>query len=193
MKKNILLDGLEICFLDTAGTRGKTQDPLEKQGIQLGLDMAKEVDLCLLLTSLHQPDFATLDFLKKQLVGIDTIIVGTHLDKVVETELALPTDINISNHTGQGIKRLQQIIRKRMGNISTGAEKWIVLSQRQHELLLSISTHCNRASDSLSGDFGPAIAAEEVTQALERLAELSGKDAREEILDRLFNNFCIGK
>lgn len=191
IEKSILIDGLEICFLDTAGARTDTQDPLEKKGIQLGIEMAKEVDLGLLLLPLHSPAAETITYLKEQLAGIDTITVGTHLDKVENNSIR--TDINISNHTGEGIDQLKKIIRNKMGEISTNAEKWIVLSQRQHELLLSISSHCERAGNALQGDFGPAIAAEEVTQALERMAELSGKDAREAILDRLFSTFCIGK
>ena len=38
-----------------------------------------------------------------------------------------------------------------------------------------------------------AVAAEEVTEALTRIAELTGEEVRERVLDRLFSKFCIGK
>ena len=40
---------------------------------------------------------------------------------------------------------------------------------------------------------GPAVAAEELVVALERISEFKGGDVREQILDRLFSRFCIGK
>ena len=153
--------------------------------------MAKQVDLCLLLISLEDPNCDVIGRLKDLLIDKEIIIVGTHLDKV--DEAPVKTDIQISNVTGKGIDELKKTIRKKLGDITTSGEKWIVLSQRQHELLLSISLHCERAGLALQSDFGPAIAAEEVTQALERMAELSGADAREAVLDRLFSKFCIGK
>ena len=68
----------------------------------------------------------------------------------------------------------------------------LLSSQRQHELFVSLSRHLKSAA-LLLDDLGPAVAAEELTFAMEKLAQLSGHDTREEILSHLFSKFCIGK
>ena len=74
-----------------------------------------------------------------------------------------------------------------------GQSEWIVLSQRQHDLLNSISRHASDAAVALAGDIGPAGSAEDIMCAMERLYELSGNNPREAVLDRMFSRFCIGK
>ena len=49
------------------------------------------------------------------------------------------------------------------------------------------------SSEALTGFLGPAVATEEITLALEALAELRGGDAREAVLDQLFFKICVGK
>ena len=119
------------------------------------------------------------------------MLVGTHAD--LQPESPRKVDCVISNKTGQGIDKLRDIIKESLRKMPTSGASWVILSQRQHELFLSISQHLELAADALLGEFGPAVAAEEIIQALERLGELSGEDVRESVLDRLFSRFCIGK
>jgi tRNA modification GTPase len=73
------------------------------------------------------------------------------------------------------------------------AGRSLVLSQRQHALLRGVAADLHEAADAVDGWLGPAVAAEAVTTALERLAELRGDDVREDVLDRVFARFCVGK
>ena len=84
-------------------------------------------------------------------------------------------------------------IRTELGLQESKESKWIALSQRQYELFLSIAEHIELGAEALVGFLGPVVAAEEITRALERLADLRGESAREAVLDRLFSRFCIGK
>ena len=80
-----------------------------------------------------------------------------------------------------------------VGLEESSSQTVVVLSQRQHDLYRSISTHCLDAERALAGALGPAVAVCEIVYAIERLGELKGIDAREAVLDRLFSRFCIGK
>ena len=68
----------------------------------------------------------------------------------------------------------------------------VIASARQRDRLLEVASALRLAAASLP-DAGPAVAAEDLYAGLERLDELTGRDTREEVLDRLFSRFCIGK
>ena len=68
----------------------------------------------------------------------------------------------------------------------------LITSQRQYNILISLSNYLKEASQVLP-DLGPAIAIDELTTCLEKMSEFSGHDVRELILDNLFSRFCIGK
>jgi tRNA modification GTPase len=195
VEKSVRWNGMEICFLDTAGARMNTEDSIEARGIALGISMAKEVDLCILVFSLSQWEKDTdvllqLDWLTTQVSPVPVLRVGTHLDQMSSD---LPFDLVVSNKTKEGVENLKDrilsILREKP---STGAS-YTIVSQRQYELFLSLARHCRQACEALLGIYGPAVAAEEITEALGRISELTGEEIRERVLDRLFSKFCIGK
>ena len=190
IERRIILDGIDVCFFDTAGIRFSTDDPIEQEGIQMGLDLAKQSDLCLLVVPVDQ-SLGIMNDVAQKLNRIPLLWIGSHLDKNVDPTFV--TDHQISNVTLEGIQELRKSIRRELSSGGSRDSKWIALSQRQYDLFLSIASHVTQASNSLTGILGPAVAAEEITQALEKLAELRGENAREQVLDRLFSRFCIGK
>ena len=102
-------------------------------------------------------------------------------------------DIEVDNMTAEGVDALRHRVRQAVGLAEPETQRVVVLSQRQHDLYRSISSHCLEAQEALAGALGPAVAASEIVYAIERLGELKGIDAREAVLDRLFSRFCIGK
>ena len=196
IEKTIYWDGLEITFLDTAGARTNTEDMIEARGIELGLSLAKEVDLCLLVCSLGQCEDKTeiqtqLNWLKEQVSPVPVLRVGTHLDQ--RSDSFYDVDVFVSNETQENMDVLKEKILQLLREKPTQGTSLSIVSQRQYDLFLSLSRHCSMASSALLGIYGPAVAAEEVTEALTRISELTGEEVREKVLDRLFSKFCIGK
>lgn len=187
VEKAVLMDGLEVLFLDTAGERSASG--LEAAGQQLGRTLTQDVDLRLHVFSALAPPAA--EVVADMAPGW---LVATHVDQApVPTELhGRPVRHGISNVTGEGVEALRKDVRAALGRGPIGGAAMVV-SQRQHELLVTMSGQCAEAADALVGFAGPAVAAECMTLALERLGELTGADVREDILDRLFARFCIGK
>jgi tRNA modification GTPase len=190
VEKSILLNGLEVTFLDTAGARENAEDPIERAGIELGLNLVEEADLLLLVTSLADYQQDIIDKLKNKFKSKQCLVIGSHSD-VLESDLSISIDCAVDSITGSGIEHLKKkILSKLMG--SRSGEGMMLNSQRQHDIFRSLSRHLAAAAEYLE-DLGPAVSAEELTFALEKLAELSGQDTREEILGCLFSKFCIGK
>ncbi len=192
VERSFLLDGLEVRLLDTAGEREQASDAIEAAGIALGHRMTAEVDLLLVVLPLHQPLSPESHALLSRTAGRPRLIIGTHAD-ALRGSPPLPTDCIVNGQTGEGVDSLLIAIKQRLSVGERSGEALVVLSQRQHDLFQAVAAHTDAAADALEGVMGPAIAAEETTAALERLAELSGERVREAVLDRLFSRFCIGK
>lgn len=190
VERRILLDGLEVCFFDTAGARFDSNDPIENEGIQMGLELAQEADLCLFLCPAHC-DLGVVEQLKMELSDKPSLTIATHAD-VCSVPL-FKYDVLVSNIDKTGISDLGLKIRTVLGINETSENNRVVLSQRQQSLFLSIAEHVELSAVALNGFLGPAVATEEITLALELLASLRGDSAREQILDTLFAKFCIGK
>jgi tRNA modification GTPase len=185
VEASLVIDGLEITLLDTAGQREEATE-LERAGHALARTLLGDVDLHLLVQPLHQ--------VVRQGASPDgpCLRVGTHVD-LAPGSGSLPCDHRVSSTTGEGVVDLVADIRRRLGDGEAAGARLSVASQRQHELLHAVSTHAAGAREALMGALGPAVAAQELTFALVRLAELRGEDVREDVLDRLFARFCIGK
>ena len=188
VERATLIDGMDITFLDTAG-EGGTEDSIEQAGLALGQSLSTDADLRLVVVPLNQPKHPSLD----SLIGRGThVVVGTFADQTRHIH-APAVDIEVDNMTAEGVDALRHRVRQAVGLAEPETQRVVVLSQRQHDLYRSISSHCLEAQEALAGALGPAVAASEIVYAIERLGELKGIDAREAVLDRLFSRFCIGK
>ncbi|MDP6933723.1 MAG: 50S ribosome-binding GTPase, partial [Myxococcota bacterium] len=192
VERAVLLKGRSITFFDTAGERS-TPGPVEVDGLELAHSLLGEMDLVLVVVPLHRvPDELELAALDRS-EGLARLRVGTHLDLLDSEPSAGRVDVAVSNATGEGLADLQEAILLALVETPDPHMTMVATSQRQHELFGCMAGHLGQASEALTGHLGPAVAAEEVTRALLRLDELTGVDAREGVLDRLFSRFCIGK
>lgn len=186
----IRLPDLAITLVDTAGER-ETADPIERAGLELGREAAREADLRLLVLPLHvswEPRWTAL-------AGAGpTLTVGTHAD------LAGPdhpvVDVAVAAPEGRGIPELVEAVRARLGgsrDAPEGAPEGPHLTtRRQAALLADVLGPLRRAVVALP-EAGPAAAVEELYAAVGAIDVLTGRDTRESVLDRLFARFCVGK
>ena len=185
------LQGLQITWMDTAGHRLQP-GPIEAAGIALGEKLTAEGDLHLVLLPLHlSPSESDLAVLERT-VDLPRIIIGTHSDLPPHPDAPV-MDISVNNLSGEGLDALQAAIVAVLGEAQSTGGTAVLTSQRQHGLLIAAARHLRDAATALLGPWGPAVAAEEVVRALVSLTDINSTDAREQVLDRLFSRFCIGK
>jgi tRNA modification GTPase len=191
VESSVVLGSIEVTYLDTAGRRelrSENLDPLEAAGISMGLELVEGVDLELWIHRIDEP--LVMDRLPER-VGRARLIVGTHSD--LEDRSGEQVDCRVSSISGDGLDDLKKRIREVLDQGPTSGEQTALTSQRQHDLADKLSNDALDARDALLGVAGVAVAAESLQSALQRLAELSGSNPREDVLDRLFSRFCIGK
>jgi tRNA modification GTPase len=186
VERAVVLAGLEVTFVDTAG-EGGTDDELEARGVAIGRGMAEGADLLLVALPLHAAWGPPVQELLARTMGAARLLVGTHADVA---DLGHTVDHRVSNATGRGLDELRDAVARRLEE--PGGTP-LLFSARQFDLYTAVAAHLRAASDALGGILGPAVAAEEATRGLERLTELLGQDARESVLDAMFARFCIGK
>jgi tRNA modification GTPase len=189
------IDGYAVTVIDTAGIR-QTDDPVEQEGVRRARERAADADLVLWLTdSSHQAiqhEGAAAVWLVRNKVdlepaGADMAGVGPG-SAFAKGALAV---FKISARLGDGIPELISALigfaQEQFGSEADG----LIGRVRQRELLEQAAVSLQR-SIAIIGE-GEELAAEELRSAAHSLGRLLGRVDIEDILDLIFQEFCIGK
>ncbi len=191
IETHLNIDGYPVVISDTAGIR-EAKDEIEKKGIKLSLKKADEADLNIMI--LEPKNKQNRDFLKKYF-NEKTILVVNKIDKksdkiTPDFKLYNPTLLSIRNKKNieSLIKKIKTQIKKRLN----GSENILVTRARHRQnledCLLNLKNFVNQKQND---EFDKA--AEDLRLACRSLGKITGKVDVEEILDSIFNDFCIGK
>lgn len=177
------LDGVRTVVTDTAGLR---DDPgsVEAQGIARALDRAADCDLVLLLEDLSNPTAVDVRTEGK------VLRIGSKVDLVPDSG-AGSYDVVISTKTGSGIGRLIERIREEaQTRIGGWSGELLPFRLRQVELLRATVSHLESA---LNTQTELELKAEALRLAADSIGSIVGEIRTEEVLGRIFSQFCIGK
>ncbi|MBC6406820.1 MAG: tRNA uridine-5-carboxymethylaminomethyl(34) synthesis GTPase MnmE [Rhodobacteraceae bacterium] len=171
------LDGLLVCFLDTAGLR-ETSDPVEQMGIEQTLKRAEAADLRVVLTE----------------AGTRPALAPRCGDIVLTAKADLHGNPkqSISGKTGFGLAPLLEQIKKELSQRASIAG--VATQQRHRTAMTQAQSSLHEAKTLLnSAPDRYDIIAEEIHCAIRALDSLIGRVDTETILDEIFSRFCIGK
>lgn len=177
------LDGQLVIFIDSAGLRDSSSEA-EKEGVRRTRQVLRQCDLILWVAS---GDVHTDEEVPD--LGIEVVRVANKADLVPLAGF----DLSVSCKTGDGFEALRRTV---LSKIKHSGEGVLVSRLRDRRALESGIESLDRAVECLSGDIetiGVELVAEEVRHARVDLEHLLGKIGSEDILDRLFCGFCIGK
>lgn len=177
------LGGYPVILADTAGLR-ETEHGIEAEGIKRAHALADRADLKIALFdgTRDVADAATLD-----MIDHHTLTVISKADQGVK----LPVDgYPISVVTGQGMDDFLKALTKRVQEMLAGRRDAPLLTRQRHRAALE---EAGIALDrTLAADL-PELAAEDMRLALRALGRITGRVHVEELLDKIFRDFCIGK
>ncbi|MCK5003419.1 MAG: tRNA uridine-5-carboxymethylaminomethyl(34) synthesis GTPase MnmE [Gammaproteobacteria bacterium] len=194
LREHIQIDGLPLHIIDTAGLR-ESEDVVEQEGIRRAMQEIEKADRLLYVMDgdLKAEEKNILDSFSKDL-GIT--FVHNKIDKnksapeLVELE-GNATDIFLSAKTGEGIELLKQHLKKCMGYENRIEGKY--MARRRHmEAIEAAEEHLEIAELNLKHKQGELVA-EELSLAQNRLASITGEFSSDDLLGRIFSDFCIGK
>jgi tRNA modification GTPase len=196
VKQSITLDGVPIHIIDTAGLR-QTSDEVEAIGIERTWASIRTADLLLYIEA---PDAQTADeALYTQVVaalpaGCASLRLLNKADLLGAANSATESEtLFISAKTGAGIPELKNAILSRVG-WQAGREDVLISRQRHIDCLMHAEAALNKAGlYSLEGNRALELFAEELRLAQEHLGQITGRLLPDDLLGKIFSQFCIGK
>ena len=193
----INIKGMPVKIIDTAGIR-ETDEKIEKIGIERALEYAKSSDVIIAIfdsnKELTKDDINILDLCKDK----DSIIVLNKMD--LETKINIEEIKNIGKDIikvsalkKEGLSEIVNSIALRLDKLKeTKSNDIIIIHERQKKVIeeaLKSTEEALKSSEILPVD----MLSEYIQNILEKLNELTGEDIKEEILNEIFSNFCLGK
>lgn len=197
VEETVLLAGVPLRLADTAGIRD-TDDPVESIGVQAAKRRLESAQLVLAVfdssQSLEKEDWELMDSLQ----GVPAVAIVNKTDlptqmDVGEIQRRFEKTVFLSAATGEGLEELEQALSEILDTKEFHPEEGVLFTQRQR-------ADAQRALDSLrEGEQAMALGMtlDAVTvcveDALNALSALTGEQVSEEIVDRVFEEFCVGK
>ena len=193
---NVQLGGLPFRLIDTAGLRDSA-DPIEQMGVERSRSAMEEADLIWVLwdgsTLFTQEDARLLETAR----GLaPTVLVTTKSDLAPVAGPILPeglSRVTISTRTGEGLEALEAASAAFFPQKEDLPYGQLLTNQRQEEAVRRARQAVVRAGEALELGVTPDALLTDVEEALAALGELTGQSVREDITDRIFSKFCVGK
>ncbi|PRR80352.1 tRNA modification GTPase MnmE [Clostridium liquoris] len=198
IEEYINLDGVPIKIVDTAGIR-ETEDIVEKIGVQKSKEKINESDLVILMldssAELDNEDYEIIDYIKdkKYIVLLNKRDLGCRINTNQLKELNSKYIIETSAKTGEGIEKLKQCIKDLFFNGEVKSGDVIITNTRHKEALIRAKESCKSAMDTLTNTLAIDLASIDIRNAWLTLGEITGETLEEDIIDKIFSEFCLGK
>ena len=205
IEEELLLDGIPLKLLDTAGLREEQKaDPIEALGMKRAKEKIAQAQLVLWLVetaSFTAEDAAIGAMLQEQnrdnvylLLNKTDLQAADSLLPQLQKEYAAWPIIGISAKTGAGLEQVTAQIKKDFmsGALQTD-EQILVANFRQQNALQKARDHMEDALCSLTANQPLDMVNIDLYAAKQALYEITGEDVTEELLDAIFSRFCLGK
>lgn len=202
VKESITINGVPMHIIDTAGLR-ETGDLVEAKGIERSWEAIRAADLVVFLQDPSSKDAgnsAEASELRAQILQAlppkcPVLEVRNKSDLLAETALnqdATPC-LLISAKTGDGIEGLKQKILESVG--WGGTQEGAILARRRHlDCLDRAANHLDKSQHfAADGNISLELFAEELRLAQDQLGHITGKLLPDDLLGKIFSQFCIGK
>lgn len=190
---NISLNGVELKLIDTAGIHD-TDDYVEKIGVNKSLEKLNNADLVILVLDgskeLDENDNKLLTCIDK----IKTIIFVNKSDLPQKINLNLKDNVIYgSAKEVEGLSKLKEKIIDMFNLNEINKDLTYLSNVRQIDLVKKAYLSINNAKNSLSNGIPIEMISTDLKECYEFLGEIIGKTYKDDIIDRLFQDFCVGK
>lgn len=200
IEEMIQIDGIPVKIIDTAGIR-KTEDTIEKIGIDKSIDVANNSDLTIAIIDgskeLEKEDIEILDIIKDK----KAIILINKTDKqsvITEQEIKEKAEhkpiISISALEKTGIEKIYEKISEmyKFNEISID-DSLTITNERHKQLIINIKENIIKAKKSIQEKMPIDVITIYIMNILEEIGKITGEGVSEDVISEIFKKFCLGK
>ena len=212
VEESVLCGGVLLRLIDTAGLR-ETEDQVERLGVERSRRAMEEAELILLVSDdqvdlENRPQTYWEDF--RQLLSavggrktpwifisskrdLSGAVAGS-LGAIGSPDWNGPAAyVSLSALTGEGLEDLEKAVAALFPAGDPGEAGSLLTDQRQEDAARRARDALRRGREALEGGLTPDAVLTDAEEALDAIGELTGRTAREEIVERIFSRFCVGK
>jgi len=198
IEEYINLAGIPLKIIDTAGIRN-TQDEVEKIGVKKALDKIDMADLILMVfdasTAIESEDKMILEAIKGK--NVIYLLNKTDLPEQINFE-ALDTIknniIKISIVNNEGLDKIEEKVKAEFLKGSLSVENDIIVNNLRHkDLLHKARKSISEVLESIKNSATLECLQVDIMNTLEYLGEITGESIKDDLIDKIFAEFCIGK
>ena len=201
IEESIVIKGYKLRFIDTAGLRS-TKNKIEKIGISNTYKTMLKSAFILYLVDKN--DFNTtkieteIQQIQQKLETNTSIIILANKSDLKKQNIALNNIqntpiVNISAINGKGVDEMLDLILKQVEDWKKLSDEIIIINQRHFESLINTLQSIDDVEKAMNSNISGEFLALDIKRCLEFLGEITGEITNENLLDSIFNDFCIGK
>jgi len=195
VEETVKLGSHLLRLVDTAGIRD-TDDQIERMGVERAEAAAAKADLAIYVCDSSR-ELTEEDF-RAQRAAMDAPRTIAILNKQDLDSVIIPSDlpfdwvIPFCSTTGEGIEQLEDVMDVLFGS-ELPCDGSIITNARQAEAVVRAGKAIDSALEAMKQDMTPDAVLVDIESAMEALGEITGQTMREEITNRIFERFCVGK
>lgn len=194
IEEKLRIGRLTLRLIDTAGIRD-TDDEVERLGVERSRAAMSKAELVIAVVDgsgeITDEDREVIAQAEAAPKGIVVLSKRDIAEPDAEITTALPV-VSLSSVTGDGMDELERVIAKQFPLPEVPAGE-ILTNVRQADAVKRAIEYMRSALDAMRAGMTPDIVLTETEGAMSALGELSGRTVREDVTNRIFQRFCVGK
>jgi len=198
LSEYVNVGGYPVILTDTAGIRDSDQE-IEQLGIKKSKELIDDSDLCLFIVDISRPIGEDDLAIARLLDNTPYIMLINKIDLISDSSLKQDLPIKSNKYirtsavTGSGLDKLITEMKKELLEGIKEFGDGVILSQRQLNCAEKASEYINQAEKANNKAETEEIVVGILRESLEQIGQITGKVTSDDILNRIFSEFCIGK
>lgn len=194
------VEGIPLILVDTAGIR-KTKNTIEKLGVEKSLKHINEAEVIIFVVDgskkIGEMDIEIAERIKgrKVIACVNKIDLKQKIEKIkINNYIAESNIVEISVLKGVGIERLEDKIKEMVMNEKDfNIEEKIIINIRHKGVMKKVAELLHSTENAMKEKMSEEFPSADLKIAYDLLGEIVGETTREDVLDKIFSQFCIGK